>query len=150
PRAREPPQVPAAEPLRDPEPLDQRNAAPLDPDARHDDGRDALAGVHRRRGDPAVRARDDVRDLHGHVLLDLHRGAGADAHREALAGAGRARRPGVHGARPRAGRPDAAADAGQGVTCSSTPIVTWETGRSTRTGTRRWRGLGARAWGTSS
>ncbi len=130
--------------------FDQRNAAALDPDARHHDGGDARARVHRRRGDPAVRARDDVRDLYRHVLLDLHRGPRADVHREALAGAGRARRPVVHGTRPRAGRPDAAADTGEGVTCSSTPIVTWGTGRSTRTVTRRWRGRARRAWGTSS
>src|SRR5690349_22759534 len=37
----------------------------------------------RGRGDPAVRAGDDVRDLHRHVLLDLHRGADPHVHREA-------------------------------------------------------------------
>ncbi|OLC97539.1 MAG: hypothetical protein AUJ00_01475 [Gemmatimonadetes bacterium 13_1_40CM_3_70_6] len=140
-----PAQVPAAEPLRDPEPLDQRDTAALDPDARHHHGHDAGPGVPRRRGDPAVRPGDDVRHLHGHLLVDLHRGAGADAHREAVAGAGRARCPGLHRTRPGAGGAGGPAGAGQGVTCSSMPTATWGTGRSRRTGTPRSRARGRRA-----
>src|SRR5437667_130294 len=53
----------------------------------------------------AVLAGDDLRDLHGHVLVDLHRGSAPDVHREALAGRGRAWRPGAPAPRIRSAQP---------------------------------------------
>src|SRR5439155_68043 len=44
-------------------------------------------------------------DLHGHVLVDLHRGSAPDVHREALAGRGRAWRPGAAAPRIRPAQP---------------------------------------------
>src|SRR2546422_1905243 len=105
PRSREPAQVPAPEPVRDPEPLDQRNAAALGADARNHHGDHHRARAARGRGAAAVRAGDDLRDLYGHVLVDLHRGSAPDVHREALAGRGRAWRPGAPPPRSRPAHP---------------------------------------------
>src|SRR5207249_11990071 len=95
PRAGEPAQVPAPEPVRDPQSLDQRNAAALGAHPRDHDGHNAGAGALGGRGAAPVRPGDDVRHLHRHVLVDLHRGAAAHVRGKALAGSGCARRAGV-------------------------------------------------------
>src|SRR6266566_739728 len=85
PRARKPTQIPSPESVRDPQSLDQRNVAAVGADARDHDRDHTLAPDPRGRGDPAVRLGHVVRNLHRHVLIDLHRGARAALDREALA-----------------------------------------------------------------
>src|SRR5205823_4249021 len=85
-RAREPAQIPAPEPVRDPQSLDQRDAAALRADARDDHGDDGRTRGARGRGVAALRAGDDLRDLHRDLLVDLHRRPPPHVHREALAG----------------------------------------------------------------
>src|ERR1051326_7926313 len=147
PRAGEPAQVPAPEPVRDPQSLDQRNAAAFGAHPRDHDGHDAGAGAAGGRGAAAVRPGDDVRHLHRHVLVDLYRRPAAHVRGEALAGAGCARRAGVPPRGRRAARraevPVAAGrrrvplQSGR-VTCWSTRTATWATRRSTRTVRRCW------------
>src|SRR5436190_737241 len=89
-------------------------AAVLGADARNHHGDHHRARAARGRGAAAVRAGDDLRDLHGHVLVDLHRGSAPDVHREALAGRGRAWRPGAPAPRIRPAQPASCGTWGRG------------------------------------
>src|SRR5438132_7741721 len=105
------------------------------------------AGAAGGRGVAALRAGHDLRHLHRHVLLDLHRRAAAHVYREALAGPGRARRPGVP-----AGGDGSAGTAGSSAPAHavearqwraptwSTPTATWSTWPSIRIAPRCWNG----------